>query len=81
MEADLHSGPITKALAANAAELAHVVPLEKYGIPPEVPATVKAGVVVGVATEIMPPVKPTEVTVPTLPLAQDKTPLAFVDKN
>ena len=33
-------------------------------MPPEVPATVNAGVVVGVATEIMPPVKPTLVTVP-----------------
>jgi hypothetical protein len=33
-------------------------------MPPEVPATVKAGVVVAVATETTPPVKLTEVTVP-----------------
>ena len=33
-------------------------------MPPDVPATVKAGVVVAVATEINPPVKLTEVTVP-----------------
>ena len=59
--------PTTSALAASAAEVAQVVPLEKYGMPPEVPATVSAGVVVAVATETMPPVKPTLVTVP-LPL-------------
>ena len=41
--------------------------LEKYGTPPLVPATVKAGVVVGVPTETMPPVNPTLVTVPALP--------------
>jgi hypothetical protein len=41
------------------------VPLEKYGTPPEVPATVNAGVVVGVATDTMPPVQLTLVTVPT----------------
>lgn len=35
-------------------------------MPPEVPATVRAGVVVGVATEISPPVKLTLVTVPEL---------------
>jgi hypothetical protein len=41
--------------------------LEKYGMPPLVPATVKAGVVVAVATETIPPVHPTEVTVPLPP--------------
>jgi hypothetical protein len=51
-------------LAASSAEEAHVEVEEKYGIPPLVPATVKAGVVVGLATEIRPPVKPTLVTVP-----------------
>ena len=33
-------------------------------MPPDVPATVNAGVVVGVATEIRPPVNETLVTVP-----------------
>lgn len=56
--------PITKALAAKAADVAQVVPLLKYGTPPEVPAIVNAGVVVPVATVTMPPVQPTEVTVP-----------------
>jgi hypothetical protein len=41
-----------------------VVALEKYGIPPDVPATVMAGVVVAVAIDNKPPVKPTLVTVP-----------------
>ncbi len=44
--------------------------LEKYGMPPEVPATVNAGVVVAVATETIPPVKLTEVTVPPKPVAE-----------
>ena len=35
-------------------------------MPPEVPATVKAGVVVAVATETTPPVKLTDVTVPVV---------------
>ena len=52
--------PITRAFAANAAEVAHVVPLEKYGIPPLVPATVSASVPLDVmgepVTETMPPV-------------------------
>ena len=52
--------PTTKELAAKAAEVAHVEALEKYGMPPLVPATVKANVpdvVTGVpATEIKPPV-------------------------
>jgi hypothetical protein len=48
----------------SAAEVAHVVALLKYGIPPLVPATVKAGVVVGVATVMRPPVKETLETVP-----------------
>jgi hypothetical protein len=62
--------PTTKALAAKAAELAQVDALEKYGIPPDVPATVKAKVPVVVIgeplTDIKPPVNvwPTEVTVP-----------------
>jgi hypothetical protein len=61
--------PFTSALAVSAAELAHVLAPEKYGMPPLVPATVNAGVVVGVATEIRPPVKETLVTVPPDPVA------------
>jgi len=53
--------PKTNELAASAADVAQVDALEKYGIPPEVPATVKANVpevVIGEpATEIKPPVK------------------------
>lgn len=53
--------PMTRALAARAADVAHVVPLEKYGTPPDVPATVKASVPLVVTgdppTEIKPPVK------------------------
>jgi hypothetical protein len=56
--------PRTTPVDASSAEDAHVDAEEKYGIPPDVPATVSAGVVVGVATEIKPPVKETEVTVP-----------------
>ena len=62
--------PTTSALAASAADVFQVVPLLKYGIPPDVPATVKARVPAPVmgepATEINPPVKdwPTDVTVP-----------------
>lgn len=56
--------PTTRALAANAADEAQVFDAEKYGTPPDVPAIVKAGVVVAVATETMPPVQLTEVTVP-----------------
>jgi hypothetical protein len=52
--------PKTIELAANAAEVAQVVPLEKYGIPPLVPATVRAKVPLVVmgepATETIPPV-------------------------
>lgn len=52
--------PKTIALAANAAEVAQAVALEKYGIPPLVPATVRAKVPLVVIgdppTEIMPPV-------------------------
>ena len=59
--------PIINALAASAVELAQVLALEKYTTPPEVPATVKAGVVVGVATVIRPPVNETDVTVPDPP--------------
>jgi hypothetical protein len=54
----------------SAAELAQVDPLEKYGIPPDVPAIVNAGVVVAVATETIPPVQPTDVTVPVPPDVQ-----------
>ena len=39
-------------------------------MPPLVPATVRAGVVVAVATEMMPPVKLTDVTVPPVPVAE-----------
>lgn len=56
--------PIIIALAVKSPDDAHVEVEEKYGIPPDVPATVNAGVVVGLATEINPPVKPTVVTVP-----------------
>ena len=56
--------PRTTPVDAKRADDAQVDALLKYGIPPEVPATVNAGVVVGVATEIKPPVKETEVTVP-----------------
>ena len=65
--------PITKPLAVKTPDDAQVDALEKYGIPPEVPATVRARVpllVIGDPdTEIRPPVKlcATEVTVP-LPL-------------
>ena len=38
-------------------------------MPPDVPATVKAGVVVGVATVIIPPVNETLVTVPVPEIA------------
>jgi hypothetical protein len=48
-------------------EVAHVDALEKYGIPPDVPAMMNAGVVVGVFTVTIPPVNPTEVTVPLPP--------------
>jgi hypothetical protein len=54
----------------SAAELAQVEALEKYGIPPDVPAIVNAGVVVADATDTMPPVQPTDVTVPVPPVVQ-----------
>ena len=57
--------PSTILLAVNAPDDAQAVPLEKYGMPPLVPAMVNAGVVVGVATDTMPPVQLTDVTVPT----------------
>ena len=74
--------PTTSAFAANAPELAQVVPLEKYGIPPDVPAIVNAGVVVAFATETIPPVHPTDVTVP-LPaaVAHESVPLPFVEST
>ena len=65
--------PKTIALAVNAALVAQVDALEKYGMPPLVPATVSANVpdvVMGEpATETMPPVNvcATEVTVPDAP--------------
>jgi len=62
--------PITIAFAANAAELAQVDPLEKYGIPPDVPAIVNAGVDVAVAIDTIPPVQLTDVTVPEPPDVQ-----------
>ena len=56
--------------------------LEKYGMPPLVPATVKANVpevVIGEPlTEIKPPVKLTDVTVPVAAAAQDGIPEARV---
>lgn len=63
--------PSTIAFAVRAPEDAQADVELKYGIPPEVPATVRASVpapVTGLpATEIRPPVKdcPTDVTVPT----------------
>jgi hypothetical protein len=72
--------PRTKSPAGSTAEDAHVVALLKYGIPPDVPATVNAGVVVGVATEINPPVNDTLVTVPVGAALLDAAvtnPLAF----
>jgi hypothetical protein len=60
--------PLTSVLAVSAAEVAHVLAELKYGIPPLVPATVNAGVVVGVPTEIKPPVNDTLVTVAELVL-------------
>jgi hypothetical protein len=56
--------PTTKAFAAKAAEVAQVDALLKYGMPPEVPAIVNAGVDVGFATVTMPPVQLTDDTVP-----------------
>ena len=73
--------PSTNDPAASAAEDAQVDPLEKYGMPPLVPATVKANVpevVIGEPlTEIKPPVKDcaTLVTVPPEPVA-DSVPAA-----
>ena len=43
-------------------------------MPPEVPATVSDGVVVELATEINPPVKVTDVTVPVVGVAQEGMP-------
>ena len=57
--------PSTILFVVNTPEEAQVVPLEKYGMPPLVPAIVNAGVVVGVATDTIPPVQLTDVTVPT----------------
>jgi hypothetical protein len=65
--------PITIAFAVRAAEEAQPVALEKYGIPPDVPAIVKANVPLVVigdpAIETIPPVNeaPTEVTPPPPP--------------
>jgi len=68
--------PTTIAFDVKTPDVAHVDALLKYGIPPDVPATVKAGVVVAVATEMMPPVKPTLVTVPAA--AQVPSPRKYV---
>ena len=59
--------PSIKSPVGSSAEEAHVDVPEKYGTPPLMPATVNAGVVVELATEISPPVKPTLVTVPDPP--------------
>ena len=59
--------PFISVLTVHAADDAHVLALPKYGMPPLVPATVNAGVVVGLATDIKPPVKLTDVTVPLPP--------------
>jgi hypothetical protein len=59
--------PLINALAVKTPELAQVVPFEKYGMPPDVPAIVNAGVVVDVAIETIPPVQVTSVTVPEPP--------------
>lgn len=68
--------PRTIALAVNAPDVAQVVPLEKYGIPPDVPAIVNAGALVGLAMETIPPVQLTLVTVPLVAGdAQDGAPL------
>ena len=56
--------PTTTLFAAKALEVAQVELLAKYGTPPDVPAMVNAGVVVGFVTVTMPPVNPTVVTVP-----------------
>jgi hypothetical protein len=62
-----------------------VLALEKYGIPPDVPATVMAGVDVAVAIDSKPPVKPTLVTVPeplllnVVQSAELKTPRLLAD--
>jgi hypothetical protein len=58
--------PNIKFPAVKAPEEAQVDAEEKYGMPPEVPATVNAGVVVGLATDIKPPVKDTLDTLPEL---------------
>ena len=60
--------PSTKSPLGSAPLDVQVLAPLKHGIPPLVPATVKAGVLVGEATLTMPPVKLTEVTVPA-PLA------------
>jgi hypothetical protein len=78
--------PITIAFAANAADVAQVVALLKYGIPPEVPATVNANVPEVVMGEpetlIIPPVNVCEtlVTVPPLDVtvAQVPSPRRYV---
>ena len=68
--------PMTKAFAVNAADDAQVLAEEKYGTPPDVPATVNARVpelVTGdPATDMRPPVNvcPTLVTVPVVGVAQ-----------
>ncbi len=56
--------PIINALAAKSPLDAQAAVEVKYGIPPDVPAIVKAGVVVGLAILTIPPVQLTLVTVP-----------------
>ena len=64
--------PRTIALAVSAPDDAQVVPLEKYGTPPDVPATVRARVpalVIGdPATEISPPVNDCATDVTPVPV-------------
>ena len=75
--------PTTKELAARAADVAQVEALLKYGMPPDVPATVRANVPLDVmgepATLISPPVKlcATLVTVPDAAAAQVGAPAPF----
>ena len=77
--------PIISAFAANTAEDAQPDAELKYGMPPLVPATVRASVPDAVTgdplTEISPPVNdaPTEVTVPAFPAAQVPSPRQNVE--
>ena len=65
--------PKTTRFKPSTADVAQVDADVKYGMPPLVPAIMSAGVVVGVFTVTIPPVNPTEVTVP-LPPPPDPAP-------